>query len=195
MDIISKLNEFSGMPMDIYAVGGTALTLLGLKDSTRDIDFNIDSSKGYAEAEKLFLRMGFKKIGPTKWETDIGFFIDFYQEGYIFSVQLPADYEKTSIEIRNFGKIRLLAINPYDIIITKLGRSDSKDFDDIKTILMKERINLGKLADRYIRTMENSLVPNARENMLILLRKRMLEWNMKPDDTAIRKVEKWKTQP
>lgn len=191
MDLIGKLNEFSAMRIDIFAVGGTALTLLGLKDSTRDIDFNIDSEKGYKKIEKLFGQMGFKKIGPNKWETDIGFFIDLFQSGYIFCVQLPDGYQKMSKEIRNFGRIRLLAISPYDIIITKLGRSESKDFDDIKTILTKEKINLGKLAGRYIGAMENSLVPDARENMLLLLKEKMKSWDMKTDKDAIRRVEKW----
>lgn len=191
MDLLEKINEFLDMRIDIFAVGGTALTLLGLKDSTRDIDFNVDSERGRKKMEDLFRAMNFKRISGFKWETDVGFQIDLFSNGYIFCTQLPDDYANLSREIRNFGRMRLFAISPYDIIIMKLGRGDSRDFDDIRIILGKKKIGLRKLADRYIKTMENSMVPNARENMLILLKERMREWDMKTDNMVIRKVEKW----
>jgi hypothetical protein len=193
IDLLEKLNEFAAMHIDIFAVGGTALTLLGLKDSTRDIDFNIDSESGYNEIEKLFGKMGFRKIGPNKWETDRGFYVDLFKSGYIFCVQLPEDYKKASKEIRNFGRIRLFAISAYDIITTKLGRGDSRDFDDIEVVFTKNRINLGKLAKRYVESMERSFVPNAKENMLFLLKKKLGIWGLKGSDKAVSMVEKWQT--
>lgn len=193
MDLLEKLNEFSLRPISIFAVGGTALTLLGLKDSTRDIDFNTESDKIRGQIEDLFERIGFKPIGGNKWETEMGFHIDLFSNGYIFCVQMPEDYAKISREIKNFGKLRLLAISPYDLIITKLARGDGRDFSDIKMLFRKESINLKKLAGRYIETMENSFVPMAKSNMLLLLKERLEEWGFKSSKEAIRMVEEWKT--
>lgn len=191
MDLIEKLGKFSGMPIDIYAVGGTALTLLGLKDSTRDVDLNIGSEKGYEEVKRIFAALNFERISENGWGSDAGFRIDLFKEGYIFSTQLSDDYKKISKEIRNFGKIRLLAISPYDIIITKLARMDGRDSDDIRTIFEKGSIDVIKLAGRFIETMENSLSSEARGNMLLLLKHRLKEWGFGKNEEAIRKVEKW----
>ncbi len=191
MELLEKLNEFSEKGIEIFAVGGTSLTLLGLKDSTRDVDLNIDSGKGHKEIEGLFLRMGFEKTGENKWKSDIGFHIDLFQGGYIFCVQLNEDYKKLSKEIRNFGRIRLMTISPYDIIITKLARGDERDFDDIRIVFEKERVDPGKLAERYIQTMGNSFVRNARDSMLFLLKGKMKEWGMKTSGEALRMVEEW----
>ncbi len=40
---IQKLDSFIDRPVTIVALGGTALTLLDLKSSTRDLDFIISS--------------------------------------------------------------------------------------------------------------------------------------------------------
>ncbi len=193
MDLLEKINEFLDMRIDVFAVGGTALTLLGLKDSTRDIDLNIDSNDGRKKIEELFNAMNFKKTSGIGWETDVGFRIDLFSNGYIFCTQLPGDYAKLSKEIRNLGRLRLFAISPCDIIITKLGRGDGRDFDDIETIFRKEKIDVKKLADRFIKTMGNSMAPNAKGNMLILLKEKMKEWGIKADANAVEKVEKWQT--
>ena len=57
----------------LIAVGGTAMTLLGLKSSTRDVDFCIES-----ENKKHFEEVLGKK-----------FKVDLFTDGYIFSYQLP----------------------------------------------------------------------------------------------------------
>jgi hypothetical protein len=47
-------------------------------------------------------------------------------------------------------------LNWYDIIITKIARSESRDIDDILIIIKKEKINFEKLKRRYY-----SLAPTA----------------------------------
>ena len=65
--------------MTIIAVGGTATTLLGLKESTRDVDFCLDA-KDASE---------FKKLARS----DI-FVVDVFKDGFIFALQLPEDYRE-----------------------------------------------------------------------------------------------------
>jgi len=102
----------------LIAVGGTAMTLLGLKSSTRDVDFCIESEN----------KVHFEKSLDKKFKVDI--FVD----GYIFSEQLPQDYTDKSKEILNFRNISLKALSPVDIVITKAARLNARDEEDIEAI-------------------------------------------------------------
>ena len=64
----------------LIAVGGTAMTLLNLKESTKDIDFCTPSKK--------------QKDSFIKVAKDSKFKIDIWYDGYIFTLQLPEDYIK-----------------------------------------------------------------------------------------------------
>ena len=102
----------------LIAVGGTAMTLLGLKSSTRDIDFCIKSEE----------KKDFEKVLDKKFKVDI------FTDGYIFSEQLPADYSEKSKEIVKMKNIALKALNPVDIIITKAARFNARDEEDIEAL-------------------------------------------------------------
>ena len=102
----------------LIAVGGTAMTLLGLKTSTRDIDFCI-ASKDKEEFEKAL---------------DKKFIVHIFTDGYIFSEQLPSDYIKKAKEIAKLKNISLKALNPIDIIITKAARLNARDEEDIQVL-------------------------------------------------------------
>ena len=102
----------------LIAVGGTAMTLLGLKSSTRDIDFCIKSDE----------KKDFEKALDKKFKIDI------FSDGYIFSEQLPADYVEKSKEIAKMKNITLKALNPVDIIITKAARFIARDEEDIEAL-------------------------------------------------------------
>ena len=111
----------------LVAVGGTAMTLYKLKPSTIDVDFT-----GPAEDVALFIR-AVKSVQP-------GFRVDAWPNGQVFSQFLPSDYLGMSHRIRRLGKIELMALAPVDIVITKLGRLDRRDLDDIKVCLGKFRM-------------------------------------------------------
>ena len=99
----------------IVAVGGTAMTLLGLKPSTIDIDLCINSKyKKY-----------FEKALDKKFKVDI------FTDGFIFSEQLPSDYGEKSKDILELKNIILKALSPADIIITKAARLNARDEEDI----------------------------------------------------------------
>ncbi|HAB51413.1 MAG TPA: hypothetical protein DCE80_04430, partial [Ignavibacteriales bacterium] len=95
----------------LIAVGGTAMTLLGLKSSTRDVDFCIKS-----EDKKDFEKALGKKFN-----------VDLFTDGYIFSEQLPEDYAEKSKEILNLNSLSLKALSPVDIVITKAARLNARD--------------------------------------------------------------------
>ena len=102
----------------VVAVGGTAMTLLGLKSSTVDVDFCVNSE----DKEELEAAIS----GTFK--------VDIFVDGYIFSEQLPDDYMSKAKEIIEMKNITLKALSPTDIIITKAARLNARDEEDIEAL-------------------------------------------------------------
>ncbi len=142
----SKLMEFLGIvdgelknPLELTAVGGTAMTLLELKDSTMDVDLNVDG-KDFEEFRKVLERLGH------------GYKIDLYANGLVFSQQLPEDYTQKRIAIKtDYRSIRLYALHPLDIVVTKLGRLNDRDLEDIKTCVRKKKLTREQIKSRAVK--------------------------------------------
>lgn len=132
-EIDDDLNE----NMVLIAVGGTAMTLLNLKESTVDVDFDV-SRKDFNKFKRLILK--YKK-----------FHVDVFVDGYIFSEQLPEDYSfiAEDYEYFKFKNLVLKTLHPVDIIITKAARYNARDEDDIEAIIKKIKIDSKKLKERF----------------------------------------------
>ena len=104
--------------MTVIALGGTAMTLLGLKSSTIDVEFCVAS-----EDRKIFENA-----------LDKRFKVDIFTDGYIFSEQLPDDYAERSKDVLALKHIQLKVLNPLDIVITKTARLNARDEEDIQAI-------------------------------------------------------------
>ena len=116
IDWIKAMDNRLDFEIELIAVGGTAMTLLGLKGSTRDVDFCLDSKD-----KKRFMKALDKK-----------FIVDIFVDGYIFSEQLPDDYKEKSKELLKLKNITLKTLSPVDIVITKTARLNARDEADIE---------------------------------------------------------------
>ncbi len=139
-DLISLLQAIdSELPEKIRlnAVGGTALVLLNLKTATIDVDFDLNSQ------DHQILKTILERLQP-------GYRIDLFTDGFIFAQQLPDGYLKKCVKITTsqFSKIELYAISPIDVILSKTGRLNERDAQDIKLILAKFHISKRLLASR-----------------------------------------------
>ncbi len=117
--------------MIVVAVGGTAMTLLGLKSSTIDIDFCLASN----------YKKDFEKAMTKQFRVDL------FLDGYIFSEQLPKDYEDIANEILTLKKITVKALHPIDIVITKAARFNARDEEDIAAVA--KYVDKEKLMKRF----------------------------------------------
>lgn len=124
LDFLRILDNEISKKITVVAVGGTAMTLLDLKPSTIDIDFTIPSND----------KPTFDKALAS---VPHGFKIDVWTDGSVFSQSLPDDYLEKSIEIANFRHILLKALQPVDIIVTKIGRLDNRDVQDIEACIKR----------------------------------------------------------
>lgn len=121
----------------LIAVGETAMILLGIKDSTNDIDFNIPSNDDFREFNRV----------NNKIKLDIK--IDSWSSNMIFSETLPEDYIKSAIEYKTtFKKIDIWILNPIDIICSKISRLDDVDMEDIKDCIKYASITKVQLIKR-----------------------------------------------
>lgn len=120
----------------LVAAGGTAMTLLNLKPSTIDIDFT-----GPTDDIKEFNRI--QKSIPH------GFKVDTWTDGAVFSQILPDDYLEKSIAVRTgLKKVQLKALHPLDIVVTKIGRLNERDLQDVEACVKKFRLKKSQIEKR-----------------------------------------------
>jgi len=136
IELILELDSKLTKKIDLYAVGGTGMTLLNLKASTKDIDFNLKPND-YNEFKKALAK------------TIHGYKIDTFCNGEIFSQHLPSNYVNKAIPIKlKFNNINLFSIHPLDIVVTKIGRLNERDWEDIKDCIKKYHLTKKNILSR-----------------------------------------------
>ncbi len=135
-------------PIRITAVGGTAMTLLNLKPSTIDVDFELNSR------DAAVFKAALARVPH-------GFKLDLFENGLIFSQALPEDFAEKCIPIKTkLHKVKLFALHPLDVVATKIGRLDGRDIQDIGECIKKFKLSKRQVESRckqveYVGKMEN----------------------------------------
>ena len=135
IEFLKALDKKTTKRITLIAVGGTAMTLLNIKKSTRDIDFTAPT-EDYREFRKVLNK------------TPHGFEIHLWPDGTVFSQFLPDDYEDKSVTITKLNHTTLKALNPIDIVVTKIGRLDPRDLEDIADCIEKKRLSKRQIKER-----------------------------------------------
>ncbi len=137
LEFLESFDEQLSKRIMLVAVGGTAMTLLGIKPSTKDIDFNIPSEENYKEFKRLM-----NKIKP-------GVSIDCWPSNMVFSEVLPENYLELASKYKSkFNKIDIRILNPIDIACSKISRFGQDDMEDIKDCIKKFNITKSQLKER-----------------------------------------------
>jgi hypothetical protein len=136
-DFLEAINEDLTKKITLVAAGGTAITLLDLKPSTIDIDFTIPS-RDLPEFERVL------KNNPP------GYRVDRWADGCVFCQTLPDNYIDKSIKIKEFSHISLRALHPVDIIVTKIGRLNERDMQDIETCIRDYKVSDAEIKARAL---------------------------------------------
>lgn len=118
-DVVRKLGDVMECDCTLVAAGGTALTLHGLKQSTDDVDFVVESGDMDA-VESVAASVG----GPR---------IDLFPAGMVFNNPLPTDYLSRAKYGGRFGHVTLMVMAPLDVVMTKIARADGGDMEDIRS--------------------------------------------------------------
>lgn len=121
---------------DVVAVGGTALTLHGLKDQTRDVDFIIERD------DLLKFTDAYKSLYADQT-------IHLAERGTCFAIYMPNDYMAYAYNVDTFGNVALFVLGILDNIITKASRYNQRDQIDLEKCKHVDRTALLKRVSDY----------------------------------------------
>jgi hypothetical protein len=162
MDTLDNWDSLMNFRVHLIACGGTALTLLKIKDSTKDIDFIVPEENEYQRLMKFLKHLNYgEKGGGLAHEDDPNFIYQFWCGNRVFTTDLlDSPLEKGKhILIKKWTHIYLGALNLIDLIITKMNRGDQVDRDDCIAAFATGQVNPEALLDRYSEAARYDLNP------------------------------------
>ena len=117
----------------LIACGGTALTLMGIKESTKDVDFTVPVETEHDRLLKFLRDLGYQEKGGGWAHPDDPYFIfQFWRGNRVFTTNLlnPPLEAGRHVMIKNWHHIYLGALNLVDLITTKMFLGTSVDIED-----------------------------------------------------------------
>jgi len=156
LDRISAWDTFLKRKVHLIVCGGTALTLLGVKPSTKDIDLIVPILDEHEYLVSILKQLGYKSVSGWEWERGDGFIFDLFRGKAVHTTELlESPLEKENhIFVKEFDRIYLGVLNYYDIIISKLFRATAIDIDDCLALVRdkKKDIDFKQLEKRFKET-------------------------------------------
>ena len=153
---IGGWNSFLKRKVHLIACGGTALTLLGLKESTKDIDFLVPNITEYEYLISNLKKIGYKPVTGAGWSRGGRYIFDLFRGKRIHTTELldsPLSSEK-HILFEEFTYVYLGILNYYDLLISKLFRGIQADFEDCIILYenKKDEIDINFFKNRFRET-------------------------------------------
>jgi hypothetical protein len=144
-----------------HCLGGFVVTVLyGLERPTADVDVLAVVPRG--EVEHLLNHAG--KGSPLHRRH--GLYLDF-----VTVVTVPEDYELrlTEVAAGEFKRLRLFALDPYDLALAKIERNIQRDRDDVRHLARTVPFDLDVLRERYEKEFRPYIGNPAREDLTLQL--------------------------
>lgn len=142
LDILGQWNGFLRRKVHLIACGGTALTLLGIKPSTKDVDFIVPNESEHKYLIKIIQDLGYQNVSGSGWnkEGDLLIF-DLFAGKIIHTTELlESPLEPGNNEFfKEFSNIYIGILNYYDLIASKLFRGTGVDFEDCLILVKAKR--------------------------------------------------------
>jgi hypothetical protein len=149
-------NRFLKKKVHLIACGGTAMTLLGVKESTKDIDLMAPKIVEYEYLCNILKQLGYKSASGWGLQKDEGFIFDIFRGNKIHTTELiesPLD-KNNHLHFKEFSHLYIGILNYYDLIISKLFRGTMLDVEDCLNLfrVKKKVIEVKELERRYRET-------------------------------------------
>ena len=148
--VLIAIGKILPKKMQVYAIGGTAMMLRGIKNSTLDIDFVFDKKDDREEFTIALKKLGAKESDVTlvyglKNNTPLMLEFDNYRFDMFMNKIIISTFSDTMKErakqIHEFGNLIVRVSDPNDILIMKSVTSREKDSEDIISIVNKSQID------------------------------------------------------
>lgn len=183
LDILGEWNHFLKRKVHLIACGGTAMTLIGVKPSTKDVDFMAPEVGEHGYLIKQLKALGYKQVTGSGWKRDgEDFQFDIFCGSLIHTTELldsPLEEGRHSI-LMEFSHLYIGILNDYDLISSKVMRGTNVDFEDCLSLAeaRRDEINIERLIHHFYELVsydvgENRLRPNI-DHFLELMRKKGL---------------------
>lgn len=183
LDTLEGWNHVLKRKIHLIACGGTAMTLLGVKPSTKDVNFMVPEVTEYEYLTQRLRALGYKQVTGFGWERPgENFQFDLFRGNRIHTTELlesPLGTGRNTILIE-YSHLYIGILNEYDLISSKLMRGARVDFEDCITLVAanKTKIDLNRLTEHFYAMViydvaEDRLKPNI-ERFLELLRENKL---------------------
>lgn len=132
------------------------MTLLDVKESTKDIDLLVPNETEYDYLIKMLKQLGYKPITGWGWTRNNGLVFELFRGKRVHTTELlesPLQKDNHTL-IKEFTFIYLGVLNYYDIIISKLFRSSDADIEDCVALIRmkKKEISMKFLKKRFHKT-------------------------------------------
>jgi len=138
---LADWDSFLKKRVRLIACGGTALTLLNIKPSTKDIDLIVPEIGEYEYLVRTLDQLGYKSVSGSGLRRGDDFVFDLFRGPRVHTTDLsesPLDPEN-HIFIKEFTYIYLGVLNFYDLLISKLFRGTTADMDDCLALMTHKR--------------------------------------------------------
>lgn len=138
-------------PIATYAVGGTAMMFLGLKDATLDIDLVFEKESDKNAFKEAAEKLGYRKMDAIEvygTKTNQPDMLKLNNERFDLFVVDVIDFifsesmRKRAKKMHQFEDNLILKIaDPHDLILMKCATDRIKDMDDARTIIKTNKID------------------------------------------------------
>jgi hypothetical protein len=122
----------------LIACGGTALTLMDVKPSTKDCDFMVPIPREHAYLTRTLKDLGYKPVTGSGWVKqgdpiifDLFFGKRIHTTELLEDPLLPGHHSL----FKEFSQLYVGVLNEYDLIASKIFRGTGIDFDDCLMLL------------------------------------------------------------
>ena len=141
LDNMSAWDAFLKRRVHLIACGGTALTLLSVKPSTKDIDLLVPNLDEYDYLVGILKQLGYTSASGWGWKRGDGFIFDLFRGKSVHTTELLESplHKSNHTLVKEFDRIYLGVLNCYDIIISKLFRATAQDMDDCLLLVKSKR--------------------------------------------------------
>jgi len=154
LDILGQWNGFFKRKIHLIACGGTALTLLDIKPSTKDADFMVPVESEYKYLIKILKDLGYQQTTGSGWQKKEDIYIfDLFPGKRIHTTELlesPLE-EGKHLLLKEFSHLYIGILNDYDLIASKLFRGSDVDFEDCLMLVKarKDKINIKRIEQHF----------------------------------------------
>jgi hypothetical protein len=155
LGILEQWNAFLKRKVHIIACGGTAMTLLQVKASTKDVDFMIPKANECRYLIKVLKMLDYKQVTGSGWRKKGEVFrFDLFEGKRIHTTELlesPLEPGRHAL-LKEYSHLYIGILNEYDLISSKLIRGTTVDFEDCLMLVksMRPQIDVGRLKCHYL---------------------------------------------